>query len=112
MLASMDWTQLQPVIILLVVAIIARFNPIPSHYHPSQLLGLGFTAIANKVNNPQRSHKQQQIAGALSVIFMLSLRRRCFVLSMMWNSYFRKNAMEKWLLIFGRRRELGILTLV
>lgn len=73
MLASMDWTQLQPVIILLVVAIIARFNPIPNQYHPSQLLGFCFTTIANKVNNPDRSHKQQTIAGALSIAFMLAL---------------------------------------
>jgi len=73
MLLSMDWTLLQPAIVLLVVTLIARFNPIPSQYHPSQLLGLCFTTIANKVNNPERSNKQQTIAGALSIVFMLTL---------------------------------------
>lgn len=80
MLASMDWTQLQPAIILLVVAFVARFNPIPSQYHPSQLLGLCFTTIANKVNNPNRSHKQQTIAGTLSIVFMLTLMLIAFAI--------------------------------
>lgn len=68
---AMDWTSMQPVFILLAAIIIARLPLCPARFHPTQGLNLFFTAIANKVNNSQRSHQQQYIAGTLAMLLML-----------------------------------------
>jgi len=68
---AMDWTSMQSVFILLTAVIIARLPLCPPHFHPTQLLNLFFSAVAGKVNNAQRSHQQQYIAGNLALIIML-----------------------------------------
>ncbi|WP_232784059.1 cobalamin biosynthesis protein [Moritella sp. Urea-trap-13] len=67
----MDWTSMQSVFILLAAIIIARLPLCPPRYHPTQLLNNLFSNIANKVNNAQRSHQQQYIAGSLATLVML-----------------------------------------
>lgn len=71
MTLAMDWTSLQPVFILLAAVITARLPLFPSRFHPMRLLGLLFTATANKVNNPKRSNKQHRIAGSLAIIILI-----------------------------------------
>ena len=68
---AMDWTSMQSVFILLAAILIARLPLCPPRFHPTQLLNLFFSAIADKVNNAQRSHQQQYIAGNLALITML-----------------------------------------
>jgi len=68
---AMDWTSMQSVFILLTAIVIARLPLCPPRFHPTQLLNLLFSAIADKVNNAQRSHQQQYIAGNLALITML-----------------------------------------
>ncbi|WP_249185440.1 cobalamin biosynthesis protein [Moritella sp. 5] len=62
---------MQSVFILLTAVVIARLPLCPPHFHPTQLLNQLFSAIADKVNNAQRSHQQQYIAGNLALITML-----------------------------------------
>ncbi|GIC76029.1 hypothetical protein FMO003_18500 [Moritella sp. F3] len=68
---AMDWTSMQSVFILLTAIIIARLPLCSARYHPTQLINNLFSAIANKVNNAQRSDQQQVIAGSLATIIML-----------------------------------------
>ncbi|WP_240532381.1 cobalamin biosynthesis protein CobD/CbiB [Moritella marina] len=67
---------MQSVFILLTAIIIARLPLCPARYHPTQLINNLCHAIANKVNNAQRSHQQQVIAGSLATFIML-----CFILA-------------------------------
>ncbi|KXO14039.1 Adenosylcobinamide-phosphate synthase [Moritella sp. JT01] len=62
---------MQSVFILLTAILIARLPLCPPRFHPTQLLNLFFSAIADKVNNAQRSQQQQYIAGNLALITML-----------------------------------------
>ena len=68
---AMDWTSMQSVFILLTAIVIARLPLCPPRFHPTQLLNNLFSAIADKVNNAQRSPQQQYIAGHLAMITML-----------------------------------------
>ena len=68
---AMDWTSMQSVFILLTAIVIARLPLCPPRFHPTQLLNTLFSAIADKVNNAQRSPQQQYIAGHLAMITML-----------------------------------------
>ncbi|SQD80366.1 Cobalamin biosynthesis protein [Moritella yayanosii] len=68
---AMNWTSMQSVFILLTAIVIARLPLYPPRFHPTQLLNHLFSAIADKVNNAQRSPQQQYIAGHLAMITML-----------------------------------------
>jgi adenosylcobinamide-phosphate synthase len=71
MTLTMDWFSLQPVLVLLAAVLTARLPLFNSRFHPMRLLGLLFTATANKVNNPKRSNKQHRIAGSLAIMILI-----------------------------------------
>ena len=93
---AMDWTSMQPVFILLAAIIIARLPLCPPHFHPTQFLTLLFTAVARKVNNPNRSHQQQLIAGNLAMIIMLGF---CLIVAAVIQFVVIESSIFEWMLL-------------